>query len=227
MKPDFASASVMRSSSMPSTMSSETSLPDSMTALALRPSGVPALTAARRRSPVEMCGTLSSAFSIAAWVPLPEPGAPSKTSRMLLRCGRRAAEAKLRGPSEPTLAAGRKRVKRHYSGEFMAKGNLLYAQSGGVTAVINASAAGVIETARKKGVRVLAARNGIIGALREDLIDTGKESTAALAALRRTPGGAFGSCRYKLKSIDQNRAQYERLIEVFKAHDIRWFLYNG
>jgi len=109
----------------------------------------------------------------------------------------------------------------------MAKGNLLYAQSGGVTAVINASAAGVIETARKKGVRVLAARNGIIGALREDLIDTTKESTAAIAALRRTPGGAFGSCRYKLKSIEQNRAQYERLIEVFKAHDIRWFLYNG
>ena len=109
----------------------------------------------------------------------------------------------------------------------MAKGNLLYAQSGGVTAVINASAAGVIETARKKGVRVLAARNGIIGALREDLIDTSKESTAAIAALRRTPGGAFGSCRYKLKSIEQNRAQYERLIEVFKAHDIRWFLYNG
>ena len=109
----------------------------------------------------------------------------------------------------------------------MAKGNLLYAQSGGVTAVINASAAGVIETARKKGVRVLAARNGIIGALREDLIDTTKESTAAIAALRRTPGGAFGSCRYKLKSIEQNRAQYERLIAVFKAHDIRWFLYNG
>jgi ATP-dependent phosphofructokinase / diphosphate-dependent phosphofructokinase len=109
----------------------------------------------------------------------------------------------------------------------MAKGNLLYAQSGGVTAVINASAAGVIETARKKGVRVLAARNGIIGALREDLIDTTKESAGAIAALRRTPGGAFGSCRYKLKSIEQNRAQYERLIDVFKAHDIRWFLYNG
>jgi 6-phosphofructokinase 1 len=109
----------------------------------------------------------------------------------------------------------------------MAKGNLLYAQSGGVTAVINASAAGVIETARKKGVRVLAARNGIIGALREDLIDTTKESAAAIAALRRTPGGAFGSCRYKLKSIEQNRAQYERLIEVFKAHDIGYFFYNG
>src|ERR1700754_3085090 len=109
----------------------------------------------------------------------------------------------------------------------MAKGNLLYAQSGGVTAVINATAAAVIETARRKGVKVLAARNGIIGALREDLIDTSKESPAAIAALRHPPGGAFGSCRYKLKSIEQNRAQYERLIDVFRAHDIRWFLYNG
>jgi 6-phosphofructokinase 1 len=109
----------------------------------------------------------------------------------------------------------------------MEKGTLLYAQSGGVTSVINASAAAVIETARRKGVKVLAARNGIIGALREDLIDTSKESPAAIAALRHTPGGAFGSCRYKLKSIEQNRAQYERLIDVFRAHDIRWFLYNG
>jgi len=109
----------------------------------------------------------------------------------------------------------------------MGKGNLLYAQSGGVTAVINATACGVIETARRKGVAVLAARNGIIGALREDLIDTSKETASAIAALRHTPGGAFGSCRYKLKSLDQNRAQYERLIEVFRAHDIRWFLYNG
>ncbi len=109
----------------------------------------------------------------------------------------------------------------------MDKGRLLYAQSGGVTSVINASAAAVIETARRKGVKVLAARNGIIGALREDLIDTSKEPPAAIAALRHTPGGAFGSCRYKLKSIEQNRAQYERLIDVFRAHDIRWFLYNG
>jgi len=106
-------------------------------------------------------------------------------------------------------------------------GNLLYAQSGGVTAVINATACAVIETARKHKVRVLAARNGIIGALREDLIDTSKESRAAIAALRHTPGGAFGSCRFKLKSIEHSRAQYERLIEVFRAHDIRWFLYNG
>ena len=107
------------------------------------------------------------------------------------------------------------------------QGNLLYAQSGGVTAVINASACAVIETARKHKVRVLAARNGIIGALREELIDTSKESASAIAALRHTPGGAFGSCRFKLKSLEQNRAQYERLIDVFRAHDIRWFLYNG
>ena len=106
-------------------------------------------------------------------------------------------------------------------------GKLLYAQSGGVTAVINASAAGVIATARARGVKVYAARNGILGALREDLIDTSKESAAAIAALAHTPGGAFGSCRYKLKSLDDNRAEYTRLIEVLRAHDIRWFLYNG
>jgi len=109
----------------------------------------------------------------------------------------------------------------------MSQGRLLYAQSGGVTAVINATAAAVIATARARKVPVLAAKNGIIGALREELIDTTKESAAAIKALRWTPGGAFGSCRYKLKSLEQNRAQYERLIEVFKAHDIRWFLYNG
>jgi 6-phosphofructokinase 1 len=108
-----------------------------------------------------------------------------------------------------------------------ATGNLLYAQSGGVTAVINATAAGVIETARARRVKVYAARNGILGALREELIDTSKESAAAIGALRHTPGGAFGSCRYKLKSLEGNRAEYERLIEVFRAHDIRWFLYNG
>jgi 6-phosphofructokinase 1 len=106
-------------------------------------------------------------------------------------------------------------------------GRLLYAQSGGVTAVINATAAGVIESARAQGVPVYAARNGILGALREDLIDTTKESRSAIAALRHTPGGAFGSCRYKLKSLEANRAEYERLIEVLRAHDIRWFLYNG
>lgn len=108
--------------------------------------------------------------------------------------------------------------------------NAFYAQSGGVTAVINASACGVIETARKhKDVmgKVYAGRNGIIGALTEDLIDTGKDSDAAIAALKYTPSGAFGSCRYKLKSVDQNRREYERLIEVFKAHNIGYFFYNG
>src|SRR5438105_608958 len=108
--------------------------------------------------------------------------------------------------------------------------NAFYAQSGGVTAVINASAAGVIETARKHRDRigkVYAGANGIIGALTEDLIDTGKESAASIAALRYTPSGAFGSCRYKLKGLDENRAQYERLIEVFRAHDIGYFFYNG
>nr|VFK32024.1 MAG: pyrophosphate-dependent phosphofructokinase [Candidatus Kentron sp. MB]VFK75675.1 MAG: pyrophosphate-dependent phosphofructokinase [Candidatus Kentron sp. MB] len=108
--------------------------------------------------------------------------------------------------------------------------NAFYAQSGGVTAVINASAAGVIETARKhpdKIANVLAGRNGIIGALTEDLLDTSQESDAAIAALRHTPSGAFGSCRFKLKGLDKNKAEYERLIEVFKAHDIGYFFYNG
>jgi 6-phosphofructokinase 1 len=112
----------------------------------------------------------------------------------------------------------------------MSKRNAFYAQSGGVTAVINASAAGVIETARKhknRIGRVYAGRNGIIGALTEDLIDTGKESARTIAALRHTPAGAFGSCRYKLKGLEENRAQYERLIEVFKTHDIGYFFYNG
>ena len=110
------------------------------------------------------------------------------------------------------------------------KKNAFYAQSGGVTAVINASACGVIETARAhKDVigNVYAGRNGIIGALTEELIDTGQESAAAIRALRSTPAGAFGSCRYKLKSLDKNRREYERLIEVFRAHDIAWFFYNG
>ncbi len=108
--------------------------------------------------------------------------------------------------------------------------NAFYAQSGGVTAVINASACGVIETARKhknKIGKVYAGRNGIIGALTEDLIDTSKESAASIRALRHTPSGAFGSCRYKLKSLEQNRREYERLIEVFEAHNIGYFFYNG
>ena len=108
--------------------------------------------------------------------------------------------------------------------------NAFYAQSGGVTAVINASACAVIETARRhpdKIANVYAGRNGIIGALTEDLIDTGQEPAAAIAALRHTPSGAFGSCRYKLKGQEDSRAEYERLIEVFKAHNIGYFFYNG
>ncbi len=112
----------------------------------------------------------------------------------------------------------------------MAQHNAFYAQSGGVTAVINASACGVIEACRQHADhigKVYAGHNGIIGALTEDLIDVSQESDEAIAALRHTPGGAFGSCRYKLKDIESHRAQYERLIEVFKAHDIRYFFYNG
>jgi 6-phosphofructokinase 1 len=112
----------------------------------------------------------------------------------------------------------------------MSKQNAFYAQSGGVTATINTTACGVIETARKHKNRigkVYAGRDGIIGALTEDLIDTSKEPAAAIRALRHTPGGAFGSCRYKLKGLDEHRAQYERLIEVFRAHDIGYFFYNG
>ena len=112
----------------------------------------------------------------------------------------------------------------------MAKLNAFYAQSGGVTAVINATACGVIETARQNQSRignVYAGRNGIIGALTEDMIDTNRESARSIAALRHTPGGAFGSARYKLKGIEENRAQYERLVEVFRAHDIGYFFYNG
>lgn len=112
----------------------------------------------------------------------------------------------------------------------MPKKNAFYAQSGGVTAVINASACGVIETARRhsdKIGKVYAGHNGIIGALREDMIDTSRESDEAIAALRHTPSGAFGSCRYKLKSLEENRVEYERLIQVFKAHNIGYFFYNG
>jgi 6-phosphofructokinase 1 len=108
--------------------------------------------------------------------------------------------------------------------------NAFYAQSGGVTAVINASAAGVIETARrfpKQIGKVYAGRHGIVGALHEDLIDCSKESAATIQGLRHTPSGAFGSARFKLKGLDQNRAEYERLIEVFKAHNIGYFFYNG
>ena len=112
----------------------------------------------------------------------------------------------------------------------MARKNAFYGQSGGVSAVINASACGVLETARRHSAeigKVYAGRNGIIGALTEDLIDTSLEPDAAIAALKHTPGGAFGSCRYKLKSLHEQRAQYERLIDVFRAHDIGFFFYNG
>ncbi|MCY4420144.1 MAG: 6-phosphofructokinase [Gammaproteobacteria bacterium] len=112
----------------------------------------------------------------------------------------------------------------------MEKRNAFYAQSGGVTAVINATAWGGMETARKNKDKIgkgYAGRTGILGALTEDLIDTSRESARAIAALKHTPSGAFGPCRYKLKSIDENRAQYERLMEVFQAHDIGYFFYNG
>ncbi len=112
----------------------------------------------------------------------------------------------------------------------MTKRNAFYAQSGGVTAVINASACGVIETARQHSDKighVYAGRNGIIGALMEDLIDTNQESDADIAALRYTPSGAFGSCRYKLKGLNESKREFERLIEVFKAHNIGYFFYNG
>ena len=118
----------------------------------------------------------------------------------------------------------------HTLGIVMTRSNALYAQSGGVTAVINASACGVIETARKhRDVigRVFGANNGILGVLTEELIDTGKESARAIAGLRSTPSGAFGSCRYKLKSLEESEREYHRLIEVFRAHDIGYFLYNG
>jgi 6-phosphofructokinase 1 len=112
----------------------------------------------------------------------------------------------------------------------MSKKNAFYAQSGGVTAVINASACGVIETVRANRAQIgklYAGRNGIIGALHEELIDTSRESTSAISSLRHTPSGAFGSCRYKLKGIEEHRAEYERLIAVFKAHNIGYFFYNG
>ena len=107
------------------------------------------------------------------------------------------------------------------------EGRLLYAQSGGVTAVINATAAAVIDEARRHRVPVLAARNGILGALDNDLIDTAPLSKAAVRQLAHTPGGAFGSCRIKLKSLEADRARYERLLDTFRRNDVRYFLYNG
>ena len=109
----------------------------------------------------------------------------------------------------------------------MPSGTLLYAQSGGVTAVINATASAVISEARARKVKVLAGRNGILGVLREELIDTSRERATAIRALAHTPGGAFGSCRYTLGTLEEDRARYERLLDVLRAHDVRWFLYNG
>jgi len=136
-------------------------------------------------------------------------------------------------PKKAKKKVAKKKVAKKKSVPATAKAapqNAFYAQSGGVTAVINASACGVLEEARKhknKIGKIYAGRNGIIGALTEDLIDTSKETAAAIKALRYTPSGAFGSCRYKLKSLEQNRREYERLIEVFKAHNIGYFFYNG
>ena len=107
------------------------------------------------------------------------------------------------------------------------EGRLLYAQSGGVTAVINATASAVIDEARRHGVQALWARNGILGALGDDLFDTASLSKAQVRALAHTPGGAFGSCRVKLKSLEEDRAKYEALLDTFRRHDVRYFLYNG
>lgn len=112
----------------------------------------------------------------------------------------------------------------------MPKPNAFYAQSGGVTAVINASACGVLETARQhkdKIGKVLVGKNGILGALDEELIDSSKESKTAIAGLRSTPGGAFGSCRFKLKSLQEDAREFQRLLDVFRAHNIQYFFYNG
>ena len=107
--------------------------------------------------------------------------------------------------------------------------NAFYAQSGGVTSVINASACGVIETANKSSKinKVLCGKNGILGALNEELFDTSKEKKSEIAKLRQTPGGAFGSCRFKLQDPIKQKKEYLRLFEVFKAHNIEYFFYNG
>ena len=107
--------------------------------------------------------------------------------------------------------------------------NAFYARSGGVTSVINASACGVIETANKSSKinKVLCGKNGILGALNEELFDTSKEKKSEIAKLRQTPGGAFGSCRFKLQDPIKQKKEYLRLFEVFKAHNIEYFFYNG
>src|SRR6185503_16419473 len=143
--------------------------------------------------------------------------------------GRRLERPALRARGWNRQRRGSARPDLQGAGMTMPR-NAFYAQSGGVTAVINASAAGVIEAARrhrKQIGKVYAGRNGILGALNEDLIDTSKESPAAIRQLRNTPGGAFGSARYKLKGVEKGGREYERLIEVFRAHDIGYFFYNG
>src|SRR5665213_1367902 len=132
--------------------------------------------------------------------------------------------------AQPQFRHQRRRKMTRKTTISSARRNAFYAQSGGVTAVINASACGVIETALKYPRligKVYAGRHGIIGALTEDLIDTSKETRQTIRGLKYTPAGAFGSARFKLKSLEQNRAEYERLIEVFRAHDIGYFFYNG
>lgn len=115
----------------------------------------------------------------------------------------------------------------------MSKKNMrhaIYAQSGGVTAVINATAVGVIDAVRAQLApidRLYAGRNGIVGVLEENLIDTTRISTDDLVRLKQTPGGMFGSCRFKLKSLEADRERYTRLLEVFRAHDVGTFFYNG
>jgi ATP-dependent phosphofructokinase / diphosphate-dependent phosphofructokinase len=141
------------------------------------------------------------------------------------RTVRRGARAAPRGGARP--ARGARTAARGTSAPAR---NAVYAQSGGVTAVINASACGVIEAvARSRGQipRLYAGRDGILGVLTEDLIDVSREAPATVRGLRYTPAGAFGSARFKLKSLEQNRSEYERLIEVFRAHDIGYFFYNG
>ena len=107
--------------------------------------------------------------------------------------------------------------------------NVLYAQSGGVTSVINATAAGVLEAGRKsKRIgKIFAAKNGILGALNEEIIDTSFESDKEISRLKHTPGGVFGSCRYKLQDPSCNQREYKRLLDVFVAHNIGYFFYNG
>src|SRR5690606_39930342 len=214
MKPPATSGSARRSSIMPSTVASSTSLPASITAFAFWPSGVPRATAERSRSPVEICGMPKRCTRRWDCVPLPEPGAPRRTMRMRLlsslkvEAQYRYAFLRSNRPLQWSISMRKAAIRPRTA---------FYAQSGGVTAVINASAAGVIEAARRHRRhigKVLAGRDGIIGGLTEDLIDVAKEPAAVLRGLRHTPAGAFGSARFKLKGLEQNRAEYERLIEV-------------